>query len=563
MTRTLLILLGMIVGLGSAKAQSDIDTKIAVNDVQDPNLVVLIIANEHYKEQGFEVEDVPFAVRDGAVFEAYCKKTLGVKDDNINFIYDATGGKIRAALNKLRSRLNAYAGNARAIVYYSGHGMPDEATKDAYLLPVDGLPADPESAIKTSYIYKSLGNMNSKSITVFLDACFSGASREGGSLSKDARGVNIKVKESPVGDNTVVFSAAQGTETAYPYREMQHGLFTYFLLEKLQQSKGGVTLGELSDYVTQQVKLKSSGKGAKDQTPIIAAAESNKNWRNWKMAATPATKYVNTTVPIPSGGDSAPAANKPSRPAATATASASTTASKTLVPSKAGVYELLPGIYYEMVRVDKGTFLMGSKITNSHSSFYMSQPIHEVALGAYTIGKTEVSQELWQAVMGSNPSENKNPKNPVENVSWEDCQEFISKLNEKCGTHFRLPTEAEWEYAADARISGNNDSFSGKSHLRNIAHRGSSTAPCGTYEANAIGLQDMTGNVAEWCEDYLGLYSPARQVDPRGPSKGYQRVVKGGSFKDDPEMMRNSFRGHMRAYDKAPTVGLRLVHDAK
>lgn len=558
--RTLLLIIGTVSSLGIARAQSDIDTKIAVNDVKDPNLVVLIIANEHYKEQGFEVEDVPFAVRDGAVFEAYCKKTLGVKDDNINFIYDATGGKIRAALNKLSSRLNAYAGSARAIIYYSGHGMPDEATKDAYLLPVDGLPADPESAIKTSWIYKRLESMNTKSITVFLDACFSGASREGNTLSKGARGVAIKTKESPVGDNTVVFSAAQGTETAYPYQEKQHGLFTYYILEKLQQSKGNVTLGELSDYVTQQVRLKSSGNGMKDQTPIVAAAESNKGWRNWKMASTPATKYVNTTVAIPSGGGSAPASDKPSRPVATA--SASTAASKAL-PSKAGVYELLPGIYYEMIRIDKGTFLMGSKITNGHSSFYMNQPIHEVALGAYTIGKTEVSQELWQAVMGNNPSEHKNPKNPVENVSWEDCQEFISKLNEKCGTRFRLPTEAEWEYAADARVSSNCDTYSGKTHLRNIAHRGSSTAPCGTYEASAVGLQDMTGNVAEWCEDYLGLYSPARQVDPRGPSKGYQRVVKGGSYKDDPEMMRNSFRGHMRAYDKAPTVGLRLVHDAK
>lgn len=555
MKRTLLYLIGMLLCLSPVLAQTDIDSEIAVNDVKDPYLVVLIIANEHYKSQGFEVEDVPFAIRDGAVFEAYCKKTLGAEDDNVTFLYDATGGKMRAALNKLSSRLKAYDGNARAIVYYSGHGMPDEASKDAYLLPIDGLPDDPESAISTRFFYNRLKGMASNRITVFLDACFSGASRDGKTLSKDARGVAIKTRESPVGDNTVVFSAAQGTETAYPYREKQHGLFTYFLLENLQQTKGGATLGELSDYVTQQVRLQSTKKNSKDQTPTVIATTGNSDWRNWKMAETPATKVITTTVAMPTA--QAPAAESSGQPAM----AASMSASKNIDYSKTGAYELLPGIYYEMVRVEKGNFLMGSKITNSYSSFYLSQPVHEVALRGYAIGKTEVTQALWEAVMGENPSANKNPKNPVENVSWEDCQEFIGKLNEKCNAHFRLPTEAEWEFAADARNSANCDTYSGTTNLRGVAHIGSSTTACGSYSANTLGLQDMTGNVAEWCEDYLGLYSPSREVGPRGPSKGFQRVVRGGSYKDDAEMMRNSSRGHMKPYEKASTVGLRLVHD--
>ena len=558
MKRSLLYIIALFSILGSAKAQGDvdIDSEIAVNDVKDPYLVVLIIANEHYKSQGFEVEDVPFAIRDGAVFEAYCKKTLGAEDDNVTFLYDATGGKIRAALNKLSSRLNAYAGNARAIVYYSGHGMPDEASKEAYLLPVDGLPDDPESAISTRFLYNRLKGMNSKNITVFLDACFSGASRDGKTLSKDARGVAIKTKDDPVGDNTVVFSAAQGTETAYPYREKEHGLFTYFLLEKMQQAKGGVTLGELSNYVTQQVKLQATKKNSKDQTPSVIAADGNTDWRNWKLTETPASRYVTTIVPMPDA-PSEPSASSYSAPHATV----SQGTAKAIDYSKSGVYELLPGVYYEMIRVDKGNFLMGSKITNSYSTFYMNQPVHEVALRDFAIGKTEVTQALWEAVMGENPSANKNPKNPVENVSWEDCQEFIAKLNEKCNARFRLPTEAEWEFAADARNSANCDSYSGTTNLRGVAHTGSSTNACGSYAANPLGLQDMTGNVAEWCEDYLGLYTPSRQVGPRGPSTGFQRVIRGGSYKDRPDEMRNSSRGHMKAYEKSPTVGLRLVHD--
>lgn len=555
MKRTLLNLL-FILCVGTAIAQTDIDSKIAVNDKKDPNLVVLIIANEHYKDQGAEVEDVPFALRDGVVFETYCKKTLGAEDDNVLLYLDATGGNIKGALGKFARRINAFNGNARGIVYYSGHGMPDEASKDAYLLPVDGQPDDPESAISTRYFYERLKGMNSKSITVFLDACFSGASRDGKTLSKDARGVAIKTRDQIVGDNTVVFSAAQGTETAYPFREKKHGLFTYYLLEKLQQTGGSISLGELSEYVTQQVKLQSTTKNSsKSQTPSVIAANGNGSWTNWKMAETAATKYVNTTIPIPS----TESASRPATPSYTPTTAPATQA--TMDFSKSGIFELVPGIYYEMIRIERGNFLMGSKIKNSQSTFSLSQPIHEVALRAYSIGKTEVSQELWEAIMGENPSTFKNPKNPVENVSWEDCQEFIAKLNEKCNARFRLPTEAEWEYAADARNSANCDSYSGTTHIKGIAHLGHATTICGSYPANPLGLQDMTGNVAEWCEDYLGLYSPTRQVAPRGPSAGFQRVIKGGSYKDQPETMRNSSRGHMRGYEKSSSVGLRLVHE--
>lgn len=562
MKHIILLMIGLVTSLCSAKAQMDVnvDTEIAVNDVKDPNLVVLIIANEHYNCQGLGVEDVPYAMRDGAVFEAYCRKTLGAMDDDVISVYDATGGRLRNALTRLKSRLEAHSGNARAIVYYCGHGMPDNDSKDAYLLPVDGRHDDPESAISTRSFYNRLKDMRTKSITVFLDACFSGETRSGHNLAKGARGVAIKYNESPVGENTVVFSAAQGTETAHPIEEKEHGMFTYYLLEKIQQSKGAVSLGELTEYVTQQVKLKSSSKGNQSQTPSVITSNGNTEWRNWKIAETPASSIVHTIVNIPGGNESS------ERPASSNAANSAPAMAVTMDFSKSGKYELMPGIYYDMVRIERGSFLMGSKISNSFSTFSLNQPVHEVSMPvAYAIGKTEVSQALWEAVMGENPAFNKNPKNPVENVSLEDCQDFIRKLNEtlrnkNINANFRLPTEAEWEYAADVCNGANCDSYSGNTRVNGVAHVGSTTTACGSYAPNQLGLQDMTGNVAEWCSDYLGLYTPARQVNPKGPSTGVQCVIKGGSYKDTPETMRNSSRGHMKPYQKSPTVGLRLVH---
>ena len=187
-----------------------------------------------------------------------------------------------------------------------------------------------------------------------------------------------------------------------------------------------------------------------------------------------------------------------------------------------------------MVRIDQGTFTMGSReLGNTFSTFSMNMPAHQVTLKAYAIGKTEVTQALWQAVMGSNPSANKGADLPVENVSWDDCQQFLKKLNAMCGTNFRLPTEAEWEYAAD----------------------------CSIRYAATLGLNDMTDNVNEWCQDYYGRYTQMNQQNPKGPSMGFQRVVRGASNDNVPKAQRSTQRGHMRQQDASPVVGLRLAHD--
>ena len=192
--------------------------------------------------------------------------------DFINFICDMYGDD-----------LETRKGNAKAICYYAGHGIPDETSKSAYLLPVDGYGSDISTGYSLEKLYADLGNVPSQSVTVFLDACFSGAKREGDMLAS-ARGVALKANRGiPVG-NVVVFSAAQGDETAYPYKKEGHGLFTYYLLKELKDTKGDVTLKQLGNFVTEKVSQQSIVINSKPQTPTMIPAKTiSSNWENWNL----------------------------------------------------------------------------------------------------------------------------------------------------------------------------------------------------------------------------------------------------------------------------------------
>lgn len=261
--------------LGSKALLSDVDMNIPTTKKVADNTFALIISNENYKQ----VENVPFAHNDGKVFEQYLKLTIGVPENHITHIEDASLSDIKFALNRIKEISEAYEGDAKIIVHYSGHGIPDESSHEGYLLPSDGYAADPTTALKLSDLYSNLGELNAKSLILFLDACFSGAQRSGDMLAS-ARGVSISVKEdSPVG-NLVVLSAAQGDQTAYPYTSKEHGLMTYYLLKKLQETGGDVKLGELCDYVTTNVKRTSLVENGKSQIPVTIADEENTSWRN-------------------------------------------------------------------------------------------------------------------------------------------------------------------------------------------------------------------------------------------------------------------------------------------
>ena len=221
------------------------------------------------------------------------------------------------------------------------------------------------------------------------------------------------------------------------------------------------------------------------------------------------------------------------------------------------------GISIDMVRVEAGTFTMGAT-AEMKDPFDWEKPTHQVTLtNDYYIGKYEVTQALWQAVMGNNPSYFKGGNLPVEQVSWDDCQEFLSKLNSITGKKFRLPTEAEWEYAARGGKKSRGYQYSGSNNLSDVAwydrKSNNKTHAVGTKQSNELGIYNMSGNVCEWCQDLFEEYSSSSQVNPTGANSGSHRVFRGGSWNGYARYCRSSYRNSISPDGRGYDFGLRLV----
>lgn len=256
----------------------DVDENIPVASQKNNNAFAVIIANENYKA----VAPVRYALSDGQIFYKYCEKTLGVPTKQIFFYPDATGNEIKRAISLIQQVSETFD-EPQIIFYYAGHGIPDERNLTAYLLPIDGSGTDVTTGYKLDDLYATLGQTNAANVTVFLDACFSGSKREDGMIAS-ARGVALKAKTGVPQGNMVVFSAATGSQTAYPYKEKQHGMFTYFLLKKLQDSKGDITLKELGEYIKTKVSQTSIIENTKQQTPcVIPSSSLGTTWQNWML----------------------------------------------------------------------------------------------------------------------------------------------------------------------------------------------------------------------------------------------------------------------------------------
>lgn len=262
--------------------KSDVAINIPVNPQTNDKTFVLIFANENYRRE----TNVPFAINDGSTFKEYCEKTLGIPSKNIHFSKDATFGEMRSEINWLTQVMAAFKDEIKVIFYYAGHGMPDHKDRTAYLLPTDGFSSDYQTAIKLNYLYEELSQHPVQSITIFLDACFSGANRDDTMLAAESgqRAVRISPRESSLKGNMVVVSAATDDETAFPYKEKQHGLFTYFLLQKLQQTKGNVDLNTLTNHIINNVSRQSILINNKLQTPQVnVSLELQDKWKFIKL----------------------------------------------------------------------------------------------------------------------------------------------------------------------------------------------------------------------------------------------------------------------------------------
>ena len=258
---------------------SDVDTDIPVSKQTNKSTFAVIIGNENYQK----VNKVQFAQNDAAMFATYCQKTLGLPEKNIRQYKDATYATTLSAVKDIRDIAKAYNGDLNVIFYYAGHGIPSESSGDAFLLPVDADGRQTEVCYPLNRLYSELGSMGAHSVTVFMDACFSGSER-GNNMLASARGVAIKAKAAAPSGKMIVFSAASGDETAYPYAEKGHGLFTYFLLKKLQETKGEVSLSELGSYIIDHVAKESIVTNGKSQTPTITPSQSVADtWQNMKL----------------------------------------------------------------------------------------------------------------------------------------------------------------------------------------------------------------------------------------------------------------------------------------
>jgi formylglycine-generating enzyme required for sulfatase activity len=221
------------------------------------------------------------------------------------------------------------------------------------------------------------------------------------------------------------------------------------------------------------------------------------------------------------------------------------------------------GVAFNMIYVSGGTFTMGITLEQGSDAESDEKPAHQVTLSSYYIGETEVTQALWQAVMGSNPSRFKGSNLPVEQVSWNDCQEFITKLNATTGQKFRLPTEAEWEYAACGGKNSKGYKYSGSNNINDVAwywkNSDFNTHPVKTKQPNELGIYDMSGNVWEWCNDRWGNYSSNAQTNPAGPSSGSYRANRGGAWDYNARYCSVSYRGCDAPYNHLDGLGLRLA----
>lgn len=258
----------------------DVDINIPYTGNKKNNYIyAIIIANENYQAE----EKVPFAQNDGRIFAEYCTKTLEIPEKNIDLFCDASFNNIRKAISNAKMFADIVGEKGQIIFYYAGHGVPDEKNRSAYLLPVDGDGTDISTGYKLDDLYKELSNLKLKNITVFIDACFSGSKRDGGKLTS-ARGIAIKVAPTTPKGNMIVFTASSGEETAYGYKEKSHGLFTYYLLKKLQESEGNVSYEELFNYIEENVKMTSFQTNRKLQTPTITTApEYQRVWKNTRL----------------------------------------------------------------------------------------------------------------------------------------------------------------------------------------------------------------------------------------------------------------------------------------
>ncbi len=521
--------------------------------------MAVIIGNKSYKPG---VPAVDFAHSDADAMNKWVVEVLGYRAEDVIDLRDATKTELETWFGHQTNPRGKLAKWLRqggeVVVYYSGHGIPGPQDHRAYLLPSD---ADPDTAEINGYplevLVANLAQLQARSVTVFLDACFSGQTAAGSPLARDTRAFGLKPNPTKVMGNVTVLSAASGSQAASSDKDAGHGLFTEYLLRAVYgeadksrwgNGDGKVTLDEVKKYLDEEMTYRASRVLSREQTADLAG-DAGRVVVAWAPGKAPVRPGGGQRVDFPPGKVFRDCADCP-----------------------------------EMVVVPAGSFTMGSPATEPGRSD-AEGPQHRVTIAKpFAVGKYEVTQAEWQAVMGNSPSRFKGDRHPVEQVSWDDAQEFIRRLNAKVRSAtrvstggdgpYRLLTEAEWEYVARAgtatpfstgqTITTDQANFEGNGTYNGSA-KGTyrqQTVSVGSFQANAFGLHDMHGNVWEWVEDcWHDNYTGAPENGSAWTTGECKyRVLRGGSWVDDPRHLRSARRSLyepvIRNYD---AFGFRLA----
>ena len=268
-----------------ATLNSDVDQNIPENIIKQSQRYVLIIGNENYTDyqNGISAEvNVEFAASDAQSFKTYCNITLGVPESNTHLLINATAAKMKSEIDLVLKRIEKENGQGELLFFYAGHGQPDEQSKTPFLMPVDVSANDLANAIDLYALYEKFGNAKAKRITVFLDACFSGGGRNTGMLA--ARGVRVKPKPGSLSGNLMVFAATQAEQVALAYKEQFHGMFTYFLLKGIKETKGRISYQDLANYISTNVSKTSLQINRREQEPNMLTSPALCNsWKTLKL----------------------------------------------------------------------------------------------------------------------------------------------------------------------------------------------------------------------------------------------------------------------------------------
>jgi len=464
--------------------------------------------------------------------------------------------------------------NDMAIFYFAGHGMKIKGVN--YLIPVD-FPADVAEAnvkYKALRVDQVLDNMDEKQVgmkLLILDACQDNPFKRSWNRGTEEKG--LAEMKAPTGIYILFSSWPGSTAQEGSKYSLRNGVFTHFLKQEIV--KEGASIDEIINNVAGEV----SNITGKQQMPYKSGILTKNFYFKPKTSDRPG-ELVKYYYYIDQNGNESRNRFEDRKTAENEMKSRSlygkiySNAGEVFVVEKrvepppltnrfANFTETAGNLNLEMIAVQGGTFTMGCTSEQDGECYDNEKPAHQVTVSNFYIGKFEVTQAQWKVVMGSNPSYFKGDNLSVESVSWSDAQEFIRKLNTLTGKQYRLPTEAEWEFAARGGAKSQGYKYSGSNNLNNVAwfndNRGSATHAVGTKSPNELGIYDMSGNVWEWCSDWIGNYSASAQRDPMSASSGTSRVVRGGSWDGNAEFCRVSFRDEAHPDDRCGNLGFRLA----